>query len=466
VILNQLKLYLAGYDNSGMDAFYPEWWANESLAILENNMVAAQMVHRDFSPIVANFGDIVNTRRPGEFQAKRKTVADNVTIQDAVATNVQVPLNQHIHTSFIVKDGEMAWAFKDLVEVYIQPAMLSIAQIVDQIICAQAVQFLGNARGTLGGLTSSNAIDYILSTREILNVNKAYMDGRNLLVSPYSETAMLKNEAFTSAEKVGDGGTALKKAWLGQKLGFDIWMDQNVPSPRSGTSTTISTIAINNGAGYPAGTATVVIDGAGATAANIRVGSWVNIAGSGVPHRVTALTGGPPYTGMTVSPVLANAVVDDAVISVATDGAVNLAAGYAAGYSKEIAVDAFTVAPQIGQFVTFGTDTNKYVVLQATTTSILLDRPLVNAIADDAQVHLGPAGSYNLAFHKNAIALVNRPLPMPSSNLANAAQVSYNNISMRAVMTYDGDKQGHLVTLDLLLGVAILDTNLGAVLLG
>jgi hypothetical protein len=39
-------------------------------------------------------------------------------------------------------------------------------------------------------------------------------------------------------------------------------------------------------------------------------------------------------------------------------------------------------------------------------------------------------------------------------------------LSMRATITYNGEKQGTLVTLDMLLGVAILDTNLGAVMFG
>lgn len=47
-----------------VDPFIPEWWANESLAILEEQMVIGNLVHRDFEEVVANVGDVVNTRRP------------------------------------------------------------------------------------------------------------------------------------------------------------------------------------------------------------------------------------------------------------------------------------------------------------------------------------------------------------------------------------------------------------------
>ena len=60
---------IACYANDN-DAFVPEKWAMEGLMQLEENMVIANMVHRDFENEVARFGDTVNTRKPGEFEAE------------------------------------------------------------------------------------------------------------------------------------------------------------------------------------------------------------------------------------------------------------------------------------------------------------------------------------------------------------------------------------------------------------
>lgn len=95
-----MKSFLLVYAND-VDAFIPELWAQESLAILEENIVAAALVHRDFQDEIKDFGDVVHTRRPGEFTAKRKTNDDSVTKQNVTATKVQVPLDQHIHVSFV-----------------------------------------------------------------------------------------------------------------------------------------------------------------------------------------------------------------------------------------------------------------------------------------------------------------------------------------------------------------------------
>ena len=110
----------ACYDNDNT-AFIPELWAAEGLAILQENMVIANLVHRDFENEIRQFGDVVNTRRPGNFQIRRKQDGTTLQNQDANATNVRVPLNQWFYTSFTIKDGEASKSFQDLVDIYLRP---------------------------------------------------------------------------------------------------------------------------------------------------------------------------------------------------------------------------------------------------------------------------------------------------------------------------------------------------------
>ena len=80
----------------------------------------------------------------------------------------------------------------------------------------------------------------MLDAREVLNVNKAPLDGRRLVMSPTAETAMLKTELFIAAQKRGDGGAALTNAALGRILGFDTFMCQNVNCILSADSETLA----------------------------------------------------------------------------------------------------------------------------------------------------------------------------------------------------------------------------------
>lgn len=452
------------YANS-VDMYVPEFWANESLAILEENMVAAGRVYRDFEARVAKFGDTVNTRKPAEFSAVRKTTADNVTVQDATATNVAVVLNQHVHTSFEIKDGEESTSLKSLVEEFLKPAVLAQCRHVDQVVLGQYPKFIHN-RG--GKLQTACTEDFLIDMRQVMEENKADDGSRNLILNPATQAALLKRGVFNQAQQSGTTRT-LRKGELGEAFGFSNWSCQNMASISAGN--TVITGAVNLAAGYPAGTTSIACDGfTGAMGVN----SWFTIAGDMTPQRVVSkIDTLGNTTAVTFWPGLRYDVADNAVITSYTPGQVNLGAGYAAGYAKEIVVDTFTVAPRVGQMVSFGVSTSNdqavnpyYTIIKVTgLTGITLDRPLDVALADNDKVNIGPAGNYNLAFNRNAIALVVRPLALPQANVR-AAVVNINGLSMRVCITYNGTSQGTLVTLDFLCGVKVLEALQGAVLLG
>lgn len=466
-----LNVAVACYANDN-DAFIPELWAMEGLAILEENQVMAALVHKDFSPNVANFGDIVNTRRPGTFKAYRKVDGDAVTAQDATATNVQVPLNQHYYVSFAINDGEASKSFKDLVEVYLRPGMLGIARGIDRMLAGQVHRFLGNAVGKLNGVTGSTSKDYLLELREEMNRNLAYPADRRLVLAPAAETLLLKTDMFIKANERGDGGMALEDARLGRVLGFDTFMDQNQPSLSSGGDTAAGTV--NNAGGYPAGHAasmTVAIAGY-----EVQVGEYVVLTENGQPTYATAVTANVNTTAVTLNEALKYAVTNASAITAYKK--CDAKGAYAAGYAKGIIVDGWTAAaaPQVGQLVGIGApgaNRRTYTIIEsyvnpssAAEQIIWLDRPLELQVADNEDIFPGPYGSFNFAFHRDALAFVSRPLALPNAAFGVRAGVAdYNNVGMRVSMQYDINYQATKVNLDMLAGVALLDVNLGAVLL-
>jgi hypothetical protein len=465
------QVRFVAFDNS-LDAWVPEVWAAESLAILEENMVIGNLVYREFSDDVQDYGDTVNTRRPNEYTAKRKGANDDVTVQDSNATNVAVVLNQHIHTSFTIKDSEQSLSFEDLVRVHIKPAAQSIARKIDKILMGQVYQFLANSVGQLEGLAVANVKRRMLELGQKMDENKAYVDGRNLIVSPGTKTDILELDLFNAANTIGDDGTALRKASLGELLGFDVMMAQNTPSILTAAGTlNADELSADEAAGQ-----TVLSLDSGAVAP---VGSYITVEGDLMPFRVIGVS----TNDITINRPLRVAVpAATSDINVITTGLVDLAGhtgvtAYPANYDGEIKVDG-TGIPHVGQLVSFATAgtpnvalAGEYSIVDVTIDSgayyIELDRPLETAIANNDVVGYGPAGSYNFAFHRDALAMVIRPLAPPKAGAGALSGVaSYNNLAMRVTISYEGRGQGHLVTLDVLFGTKVLDEDLGAVFLG
>jgi hypothetical protein len=68
-----------------------------------------------------------------------------------------------------------------------------------------------------------------------------------------------------------------------------------------------------------------------------------------------------------------------------------------------------------------------------------------------------------LAFHKNAIALVTRPLELPLG-ASQSAIVNYDGFGLRVVYGYDQNSKTDTISIDMLCGVKLIDKNLAAVI--
>lgn len=467
------------YFVNSIEAWVPAYWANESLAILVENLQIAGLVYRDFENLISESGDTVNTRKPGEFRTKRKTLNSNITLQDVTATNIPVVLNQHLYNSFLIRDREQARAFQDLVQEYIRPAMIDIARKIDRLLLGQAPRFLRTDGKTAGTLGTDASVASILATRKNLNDNKVDLADRALIISSKDEAALLALDIFINASKVGDDGSALREASLGRRLGFNIFMCQNVCSVTGNADVNIAFL-VNNASNYPIGTTTMLVKtGTGA----LTTGEWFSTT-DGIPHNITGHSENTAgnTTSITFTPGLKAIVLNNAVITVYTYGQVNQSAtvsdgdgnviwattGYPAGWEESIVYDTFTYDPQLGQGIQFAAAGDLYVIIDVNTTAktILLDRPLVVAIADNAKIFPLPNGTYNFAFIPLALALVTRPMavPRPGSGAVGAV-ANFANLSVRVVWAYDYKKQGTAVTVDVLCGVAVLESLKGEVML-
>jgi hypothetical protein len=305
-----------------------------------------------------------------------------------------------------------------------------------------------------------------------MDENKAHQDGRNLIVSPSTKTDILELDLFNAANTLGDDGTALRTASLGELLGFDVMMAQNTPAPLNLSYPAINADELS--ADEAAGQTVISVDSGAAFA----VGEYITLEGDEMPFRITGIA----TNDLTLNrPLRVDVAAAASNIQQVNTGLVALAehtgvSAYPAGYDKEINVNG-TQVPVVGALVSFNTAgtpnvalAGEYSIVDVTANGseylIELDRPLETAIADNDVVGYGHNGSYNFAFHRNALAMVMRPLAAPRRGAGAISGVaSFNGLAMRVTISYEGRGQGHLVTLDVLFGTKVLDENLGALLI-
>lgn len=475
----QLLMNRSARANS-LDIYNASFWANEMVLAMEPELVAIPLVSQDFRPTGEfKLNDVVQIPRIGAFQAYRKETTDDVTVQDASSDWVPIALDQHLHVSFGLADGEDKRPVIDLVQTYAIPAARALARMGERLVTGQYVNFMSNMVGGLGTMTKDVIQGYLTDADQMMTGLSVPQGDRFALIGPTTKGAGLNNSLFVQANTSGSDA-ALRNSQLGKLFTFDTAPTPYCPSIAPGqtaAAAAVAALAVNDAAGFAKGTTVLTVDGT--FAASTLAGMFVKIGG--FVYRVTARDA----THITITPGLKAAAADNAVIYILAAGAVKNAAGYRGttytgsvrkpGWSKYIATDGWTTAPQVGQAVTFAADsTNVYSIVDVQYVSagvynILVDRPLVAALADDDAVNLAPAGEYNLVCPSGSIAFVNRPLALPrgATGVSGAVIASQKaKMAIRVVVTYDGVKQRHLVTLDTLCGVGVANPDVGGLILG
>jgi len=415
----------------------PDVIAREALLILEDNIVAPQMMSTsataDFTG--AKVGDTIRIRRPAffgvdEFDRTGGNINNTVTIQDAVENSVNLVIEKHFDVSFEVSSKELAFAVDDFNERLLKPAMSALAQKIDQY----ALSKIANLGGLFGVATTYAApsdLNHVASIVEKMNNQNIPMTNRKFLVSPAMQTALYGITEFVRADIRGAATSPVEEASLGRFMGLDTVMSQNLPkhSTLGTAATTGSTdVVYTAAASYTEGTTTIGVAGGPAGTLTIVAGDTLAIDyidGITREHVVTN------NTAFTTNGGVANAIAGITI----TPGlyGVSGATAVAAGVPNVVASGA--------------------TVRNVTST----------LVADRTTTAVTPVGSYTMgaAFHPSAFQLVFVPQPNPMGPGTSSSTVNYNGMSLRVLQSYDHIKKRDLISVDCLVGAAAVDGRLG-----
>src|SRR6202046_584195 len=134
--------------------------AVNALPALMSNLIMGNLVNRDYEATLAQAGDTVNVPIPPALVANNISQGAAVQLQHPNLGNAQIVLSTHVEASFQIPDVTKILAVPDLLKLYMQPAVVAIAERIESDILSLYSQFSSNAAvGTAGIALAEAAVD-------------------------------------------------------------------------------------------------------------------------------------------------------------------------------------------------------------------------------------------------------------------------------------------------------------------
>ena len=401
--------------------------AMEALAILKNNTVMANLVHRayedEFDKSVNGYtpGETISIRRPTDF-----TVRDGATAsaQDVVEGTTSITIDKQKGIDFAFTSKELTLNIKELSKRVIEPAMIQLANQVDRDLMALYYN-VPNLVGTAGQVV--NAYTDFAKAPERMSELGVPTSNRSAVLSPADNWGLLGSQTSLYMSDVAKG--AYREASLGRIGGIDTFEAQNIPTHTVGVAT--GTPLVNGGS------QNVTYDSVKTTMTQSLVtDGWTNsttgILKAGDVFTIANVYAVNPVTKATL-PFLRQFTVMADANSGASTGPATLTI-----YPAIITSGAFqncSAVPADNAAITVGTGTG------------------------------GTGYRQNLVFHKNAFALAMVPMVSPPG-ATDVARKSIDGMSVRIIPVYDGTNDKSLYRCDILYGVKAIDPRLAVRLYG
>ncbi len=316
---------------------------------LRETAVMPMVVQTSYSLLAGRKGSSVDVPLPPTV-ATQDVVPANVAPDSSglVGETASIQMDKWIEAPFEITDKEQAEVMDGYIPSAAESAIVALAEGVNRYIFGGYVDFYGIA-GTPGTTPFTGAPGTTAAAteaRKLLNVQKAPLDPRFMVIDPEAEAAALELRAFQDASFRGDTD-GIRNGQIARKLGFNWLMDQAVPTHTAGAAAGYQV----NGA-VAAGEKEVPIDtGTG----DFVVGDIVSFAGVEGTFVVTSALAAAG--NLEIYPAIpAGGIADNAAVTLTADHVVNLALhrdaiGFASRTLTDAAPDSRTIVDPVTQLV-------------------------------------------------------------------------------------------------------------------
>jgi hypothetical protein len=193
------------------------------------------LVNRDYEPTLAQAGDTVNIPIPPTLVANNLAAGNSVQLQNPTLGNAQIVLSTHAEATFQVPDVIKVLAVPDLLKLYMQPAMIALAEKIETDLLNLTTSFTANtAVGTLGTPISEETVD--AAETALFTSMVPASEPKHLIVSPSTYSQLRQIPRFSEYQMTDQVPTAIVNGTVGKLKDFTVYRSQFVPSTSSGTN--------------------------------------------------------------------------------------------------------------------------------------------------------------------------------------------------------------------------------------
>lgn len=248
--------------------------AVDALPALVSNLIMGNLVNRDYEPTLAQAGDTVNVPIPPTLVANNIAEGGTVQTQNPNLGNAQIVLNTHAEATFQIPDITKVLAVPDLLKLYMQPAVVAIAERIESDILNLYSQFSSNtAIGTAGVALTEASIDS--AETALFQAKVPAGAGKYLVVDPTTYSALRQIPRFSEYYSAGDAGLrALIDGAVGKIKDFFVFRSQLVPKTGSGPVNTHNLAFARDGIGLVVRRLPQPLPGTGAIAEYADMGNF------------------------------------------------------------------------------------------------------------------------------------------------------------------------------------------------
>ena len=212
--------------------------AADALPALVGNLILGNLVNRDYEPTLAQAGDTVNVPIPPTLVANNIAEGGTVNPQNPNIGNAQIVLNTHVEATFQIPDVTKVLAVPDLLRVYMQPAVIAIAERVETDLLGLYASFTANTPVGVAGTPITEAVIDGAETA-LFSAMVPPTQPKYLVVDSNTYSQMRQIPRFSEFQTAGEGGLrALIDGTFGKIKDFFVFRSQFIAKTGSSPITT------------------------------------------------------------------------------------------------------------------------------------------------------------------------------------------------------------------------------------